>query len=879
MRRISRWSCLPLVLCLFGSLVCGGAWVEAANVPAPGEFLGHAVGADYQLARYEKVAEYFRLVADNSDRVELRVLGETTEGLPLVMAEISAPETIRQLERHREAQRLLADPRLIDGARTERRLVERSKPVVLINCNLHSSEIASSQMAVELLHDLATDNSPRIREILGGTIVLLIPSANPDGLNKVIDWYETTRDKPWEGTGMPWLYQKYAGHDNNRDWFMLALKETQLITRVLYKEWFPTIVYDIHQMGNSNARLFVPPFHDPKNSNVHPLIDQSLLIIGGHMAEELARQGKRGVVHGAMYDNWWAGGFRTTPYRHNMVGILTEAASPLVATPIFQRKSELRGASRGLPSYTMTTNFPDPWPGGWWRLRDVCDYEKICCLSLATLAARYHEMFQGNYLRMGREAIRRGQSEPPFAWIVPANQRDGGAAHKMLEVLHATGIEVCRADKPFAADGTEYPAGSHILYCAQPYRAHLNDMMERQQYPDRRRYPGGPAEPPYDIAGWTLPLQMGVRHVEAALPFEAEAQKLDEIGAKEATIGGADDAAHYWIAGGTLDGHRLFNRLAAAGIECSVVVQDSPSLPDGDGKALPVGSLLVHDGAALRRRRDKLLAGLSLSVGAAQAVDPKKHRELRPVRAPRTALYQSWTGSMDEGWTRLVLENFEFPYTTVHNARIRAGGLGDEFDCLILPSMTTRSILDGQAPDTTAPEYVGGLGDVGVAALQRFVESGGTLVAIDDACNLPIDHFGIPVKNLVRGKRSEDFYCPGSVLRIVVDSRHAVGWGLPGSMSAYFTGSQAFEVTTGGKAAFGPATRVQATVVARYADTLLLESGWIRGEEVIAGKPAIVEVEYGDGRIVLLGFRVQHRAQPHGTFPLLFNAILSSTVR
>lgn len=848
------------------------AAAHGADVTPPEKFIGHPVAADYQLDRWEKIVNYFRHVDGASDRVIVRTLGQTTEGRPLILAEVSSPQAIRELESHRAQQRRIADPRLIANADEQQRLVSDSKVVVLINCNLHSSEIASSQMIMELVYELATSESARIKEILDRCIVLLVPSANPDGLDKVIDWYEPTRGKPWEGTGMPWLYQKYAGHDNNRDWFMLALQETRLVTKVLYEEWFPTIVYDIHQMGNLNARFFLPPFHDPKNANVHPIIDQSLMIIGGHMAAELAREKKSGVVHGAIFDNWWAGGFRTTPYRHNMIGILTEAASPLVATPIFQRKSQLQGGGRGMAEYTMTTSFPDPWPGGWWRLRDVADYERIACLSLLTLAAKYHEMFQSNYVQLGRDAIERGQSEPPFAWIVPVEQRDPGTTAKMLNILRATGVEVHQATAVFKADGVVYPAGTHILFGAQPYRAHLNDMFELQVYPDRTRA-GGLAEAPYDIAGWTLPLQMGVRHLPVARPFEARGEKLNSVTIPQSQIDGAAEASQLIVLPGRNDNYRLINRLGRAGIKTEMYLGHDP-LPLSDGSKLPPGSMLIRDVRKFRESSASLLKDLSVRVSGM-----RERQEIKFVSnaAPtRLGLYQPWTASMDEGWTRHVLDDFEFEYTSVHNADIRAGNLANRYDCLVLPSLTVSSILNGQAPDTTAPEYVGGIGLIGILALQDFVESGGVLVCIDDASDLPIEHFNIPVRNRLKGKDTKDFYCPGSVLRVAIDNTHPLGYGLPPWISGYFIKSQAFDVdvTAGKSGSRDPASKYPATVVARYGDTVLLESGWIRGEKLIADQPAIVEVQYGRGLICLLGFRVQHRAQPHGTFPLLFNAIL-----
>ena len=867
--------------------------LHAADLQSPEQFLGHKVGADYKLAPWDIIVDYFRHMDAASDRITVRDIGTTTEGRPMILAEISDAATIANLAPHRENQRAIADPRLIADETEEQRLIHDSKVAILINCQLHSTEVAASQMAMELAYDLVSGDTPEIRQILDRVIVLLIPCANPDGQQKVIDWYNKTLGLPWEGTGMPWLYQKYAGHDNNRDWYMLNLKETRLTTKVLYEEWFPTIVWDVHQMGNSGARLFVPPFHDPKNQNVHPIIDQNLLIIGGHMSAELARQGKKGVVHGAMYDNWWAGGFRTTPYRHNMVGILTEAASVNIASPVFQRKSELRGARRGMPSYEAATNFPDPWPGGWWRLRDIVEYEKIGGMSLLKLAARYHDMYQGNYIHIARESIEKGAQEPPFAWLVPPDQRDPGSAYEMLERLHATAIEVHIAEEPFDADGVVYPEGTYIMYCAQPYRPHLMDMMERQVYPDRAQYPGGPAEPPYDMAGWTLPLQMGVHHVAISRPFTCQAREVDEVPYPQGKTLGTTDPRFWLVLAARNDDYRLINRLHEAGVPFSMYVGGKDWTLE-TGEKVPAGSFLIpasdDAGRTLPRVTRKITSNL---IGLNELPTQLDEGALQDAIKPRTALYQPWTASKDEGWTRLVLEQFDVPYSSIHNAEIRAGNLRRRYDCIIIPSLGVRTILEGRAKDSTFPEYVGGIGLKGVVSLQDFVQQGGTLVCIDNSCNLPIKHFNIPVRNILADKSSQDFYCPGSVLRLAMDVEHPLGFGMPEWYSGYFARSQVFGL--GEKPAKGekpegkpekkadddrkPAKRFPATVVSRYSDTVLLESGWIRGGDLIADQPAIVEVNYGDGYIDLIAFGVQRRAQPHSTFRILFNAIQRSTLK
>jgi hypothetical protein len=865
---------LVLLACVLASVT------QAQSIESPESFLGHKVGADYKLARWPQILEYCQRVAAQSDRVLLREMGVSSEGQPMVYAEISSPETIANIGRHRRHQEFIADPRKISSAEERHRLAHDSKVVVLVNCGLHANEVAGSQMAMEMLYLLADGNSPDILEILEGTIILLVPSANPDGLNIVNDWYVSTLGKPWEGTGLPELYQKYAGHDNNRDWFMLNLIETKNQTKVIYEDWRPTIVWDVHQMGNRTARMFVPPFHDPKNPNVPPLIDQTLLIIGGHMAQSLSREGKTGVVHGAIYDNWWAGGFRTTVYRHNMVGILTEAASANLASPIFQRKSELRGARRGLPAYEMTTNFPEPWPGGWWRLRDIVDYEISIGMSLFTYAARYHDTLQENYIHLGEKAIAKGQEEPPFAWLVPPEQRDRGSVAWMLDLLLRTGIEIHEATANFIADGVHYAAGTYVMYCAQPYRPHLMDMMERQVYPDRELYPGGPAEAPYDMAGWTLPLQMGVRRVAVAAPFEARTTPVATTPWPQGEILGVESAAHYVVPVGINDDYRLLNRLAQAGIQYSIY-HDSKDWPLAGGRSAPCGSIVIADAAAVRSSSEQLLNGLAVDLVGIETIPEERQRHLLAAPAPRLGLYQPWGGSMDEGWTRYVLDRFEFQYISVHNADLRAGNLVGRYDVLVFPSISPRGLLRGMAPDSSAPAYTGGIGPEGVMALQEFAAAGGTVVFIDRSTNLAIEEFNIPVRNLLADVPSEDFFCPGSILRMHLEPCHPITYGMPASISAYFARSQAFAIEDADQQDDNPrhsAHRFPARVLGRYSDTVLLESGWIRGEDHVRDQAALTEVSYGEGQLILIGFGVQRRAQPHGTFRLLFNSIQRSTL-
>ena len=661
---------------------------------------------------------------------------------------------------------------------------------------------------------------------------------------------------------MPELYHSIAGHDTNRDWFMLNLQETRLLSKLLYHEWFPTITYDVHQMGSRGARMFVPPFFDPINPNLDPRLSQSIFLIGAHMASDLASAGKRGVLTNAMYDNWWNGGNRTTPQRHNMVGVLTEAASVRMASPIFLEQSKLRGATRGFTSHKTSVNFVDPWAGGWWRLRDVVDYELICARSVLTLAARYRVEFQGNYAAMARDAIAKGKADPPYGWVVPGGQRDPASAVLMLRTLAATGIEMHPIQPGSKVDGQEFPEGSWLLPAAQPYRAHLKDMMERQVYPQRLGA-DGVAEPPYDVAGWTLPLQMGVRVVPINRPLSnplAPASVPVRPAGRWVALEGEEKggvAVTYDFNLHSPDDYRLVNALLDAGVRIDDLESSGfPNDPDASLFKVP----------ASKEAKETISAALLNGSTVVRENAVSGNREIRrTLTRRRIGLYHSWVPSMDEGWTRFVLEQFGFKAAKLDNALIREGRLLERIDVLILPSIPAKILREGFAPEKTAPEFVGGLGPNCVKAIREFVREGGTLICLEDSCEFAIDELGLPVTDNVKGLSGSQFYCPGSILRAEPSRKWPrVRAGLSEEISVYFDRSHAFVL---------PSEGYPAVSRLNYAQQNPLESGWLLGAEKIQGKSAIVRVEVGQGRVFLFGFPPQHRGQTHGTFLLFFDAI------
>ena len=873
-------SVLLIIMCV----VSLQAPVHAQLIP-PEEMLGFRVGADYQVAGWQTVSDYMRHVAANSDRVLLEELGKTTEDNDFLMLVISAPENLENLAHYQQIQRKLALPNAPineDNTVELDALAAEGKTVVLINCNLHSTEIASSQMSMELAHEFATLETSQIKEILENVIILLIPSANPDGLNIVVDWYNRTVGTPYEGSEIPWLYHKYTGHDNNRDWFMLTQIETQILTEVLYEKWFPEVVYDVHEMSYRGPRFVIPPYFEPVNPNIPPLLQRTLSLIGAQLAFDLTSEGFTGVLSSAVYDTWWHGGFRTVPYRHNMVGILTEAARVEIATPIFQPHHTLKGYRRGLDKYALRTNFPEPWPGGWWRLRDIVEYEKAAALSILSFAAEHRGTLKTNFYKMGLNAIAKGTDEPPRAFLIPTHQRDLHTTLKMLDILRRGGVEIHQANAPFIADGVEYPGDTYVVSMSQPFRAHAKDLLEVQRYPERRPSPESPPERPYDIAGWTLPLQMGVRTIAVVHPFEADLRKLTAPPEVEGTLEGAAEPTGYLFENRMNTEAIALNRLFQArfadnnprytlySAQRDVELAGTPKI-----SGLPRGTILIRTAEPPLQQREEIRA-LALEFGihiyADASIDAEvSSREFSRLNAPRLGLYKPWTANMDEGWTRWVLDTHAFDYSTLTNAEMRAGDLAARYDAIILPDLGASGILNGHSTGKLPPEYVGGIGTEGLANLRAFVENGGTLICLNRASELPLKYFGLGEKGIVNVVQKENqpkagaFFCPGSLLRVRIDTKHPIGYGLDPEMAIFFKFGPVFEAGRGGS-----------KVIATYPEFNPLMSGWLEGEKRIRQKAALLEVPLGDGRVILFGFKPQHRGQSQGTFKLLFNAIFYS---
>jgi hypothetical protein len=801
----------------------------------PSDHLGFEPGADSMLADWRQISSYLNGLAQQSPYVAADTLGRTTLGRPFQLLTITSPANHARLAAIKRGQALLADPRrLTDAALAELR---RTQPaVLLISNNIHSTEIASSLMGMTLAHRLATE--PGLTALLDSVVVLMIPSMNPDGLDTVVSWYRQHKGTRYEGGPLPWLYHAYVGHDNNRDWFMLTQVETRLVTRLLYKEWFPEVVYDVHQMGAMGVRLFVPPFIDPVNPNIDPALVAGINLVGAQMAAALSDAGLTGVAHQQSYDLWWHGGFRSTPTRHNMVGILTEAASTRLGSPITIARDSVRQPPRGV-------NHPAPWAGGTWRLGDIVRYELVAAEALVRLAARERLSFIQRFVGSGQRAVAAGLRGEPFAYVLPPPpaQRDPEAWSTLANILAAGGVEVWRAAEGFTAGNRQYPAGALVVPMAQPFRAHAKDLIEPKVYtPVNDR-------PPYDVAGWTLPFTMGVSADAVAAPFTANLVRVDSVVPAPGRVEGPAASQTFVLGNRTNGESRAIVALLAAG--------QSVALAAG-------GDSVVVQGPRARQILTEHAARSGFPVVAVADASAPRGR----TRLPRIALYQPWTANMDEGWTRWVFEQYGISYTTVHDSDIRRGDLRRRFDVLVLPDIGENQLMRGVDSTRIPVRYAGGLGEAGAEAISAFVRGGGTLVCLDGSSNFAISRLNLPVANVLAGEASgpevSRFYAPGSIFGVLLGGGGSpVTAGMPDSFQVYFENSAAFTVS-------GPA-RALATYPAEP-----LRSGFARFQDRLEGKAALVEAPVGSrgGRVILFGFRPQFRGQTHGTFKLLFNAVL-----
>ncbi len=894
------------------------AGLGQGKITTPKEQFGFNLGDDYQLANYRQLAEYWKRLDQESDRMILQDIGKTAEGRTMWMAVITSPENHKKLAHYREISRRLAQAEGLTDEQA-RALAGEGRAVVWIDGGLHATEVLGAQQLMELVYQMASGTDPETLRILNDVILLAV-CVNPDGLDLVADWYMREREPAKRSTsGLPRLYQKYIGHDNNRDFYISNQPETEAINRVFYHEWFPQIVYNHHQTGPPGTVLFAPPFRDPFNYVFDPLIPVGIDLVGAAMHGRFIAEGKPGATmrSGSSYSTWWNGGLRTTVYFHNMIGLLTESiGNPTpIQIPFIPEKQ--------LPSGDL----PFPVSPQKWHFRQSIEYSITANRAVLDVASKHREDFLFNIYRMGKNSIERGsrdnwtvyprriasvqtatakereQSEragrpggvplkyyemlrdpalrDPRAYILPSDQPDFLTATKFVNALIKTGVTALRATRSFQVAGKNYPAGSYVVKTAQAFRPHVLDMFEPQDHPNDFTYPGGPPKPPYDNAGWTLAFQMGVQFDRILNGFDGPFEKI--VGPAKfppGRVGEARNAAGFLLSHRTNDAFIAINRLLASREEVYWLKK-----PFSAGEnTYPAGTVFIPAKPSTLPMLQKLAADLGLNFDTAAARPAGEAFQLRPMRI---GLWDRYGGSMPSGWVRWLLEKFEFPFEVVYPKTLDAGNLAAKFDVLVFvtgavsPSTETGSENRFDAPpdpDGVPPEFRERLGRISVEKtvpqLLQFLHEGGTILAIGSSTSLGYQA-GLPITNALTEKlpdgtdkplSREQFYVPGSVLRARVDNTNPLAYGIGEEVDILFDNSPVFRLKP-------DAGLKSVRPVAWFHSKQALRSGWAWGEGYLEQAVAVVDASVGKGKLFLFGPEITFRGQPHGTFKFLFNGI------
>ena len=857
----------------------------------PEQFFGFRIGTDGELARYPKILEYLQHLSRTTTKLKYQELGRTTMGNPYVLATVSSPENLTRLDKLIAINRRLADPRGLAPA-DAKRLAQEGRAFYFLYATIHSTEVGNTQALNELLHRLVTENSPEVREILDNVVLLVVPSQNPDGQVLVIDHWYKTKGTPFARV-YPDLYHKYVGHDDNRDWFMFTQVETRLAVEKVHTVYKPALTHDMHQQGSGGSRIFVPPYDDPYDPNIHPILAQGMTSVGQAMASALVAEGKTGVETNARYDLWAPA--RQYMVYHGQPRILTEIASANLADPYVNPA----GRDQPLGPQEARWNFL-PYTRGEWRLRQIVDYALTSAFAGISHVAKYRTTWLENFYKVHADWVNR--TNGPFAFVIPASQRDPFETYELLDILRIAEVELHRAKAPFSADGRQYSAGSWVIKLAQPYGAFAKTMLERQKYPDLRLFPGGPPKAPYDVAGHTLGLLMGVDVDQIEQRFEAELEPvrtlrpamvpMPKVPQWAYLIGPESNAAFIAVA-----------RLQAAGIAAFRAARQF----EAGGRTFAAGTWIVPP----TQESTRILADVAIAAGLpVSGVDKPVQVDAYQLK-PGTRI-GLWRGAnnMPAGWLKWLFEQYGFNHRTIASTDF-AADLGSQYDAIVLPDGTTRDTivrgLDSRRHDKEWT-WAYGVGEAGWKKLGDWVRGGGTLVAIGSAVETARDLLDLPIESvlpetsrrqgsgvtpaplaandgnaILRDAFSSParlaaalrervidpaslFYCPGSLLQNEFNTTHPVAFGMPAAWPVFFESDQAYRLK--------PGFSTPAEVVSRYpASGPILQSGWLLGDSYLRDQANIVAFRVGNGYVVTMGSQIDFRTQPRATFKLLFNAL------
>ncbi|HID39442.1 MAG TPA: hypothetical protein EYP36_07995 [Calditrichaeota bacterium] len=847
---------------------------SSINVPQPEKFFGFKPGADRQLFDYEQLVDYLKQVDAASDRIQMKPFGESALGKPMYIVFISAPENFANLDRLKEINKELAiNTTLSEDKRAA--LVKEGKVFFLATLSMHSNEVGPSQAAPLIVYELATTDDTEILSWLEKVVFMMIPSHNPDGMDMVVHHYLKYRGTKYEGSSLPGIYHKYVGHDNNRDFITLSQPETKAISRVFSTEWYPQVMVEKHQMGSRSARYFVPPMHDPIAENIDGTVWNWTWVFGSNMSADMTKRGLKGISQHYLFDDYWPGSTETCIWK-NTIGMLTEAAGVKHATPIFIEPNELSGYGKGLSEYKKSINMPDPWPGGWWRLGDIVQYEIESTKSILKTSALYHDEILIGRNEVAKKEVEKGRSEPPFYFVLPPDQHDKSEWVSLVNLLLEHGVKIYQTTKTYIMNDKEYPAGSIVVPLAQPIRPFIKEVLEAQTFPERHYTPGGELIKPYDITSWSLPLHRGLKADEIKSRNTQFESLFNEIRGEFSLKSAATDGKAMIFPSNNNESYKAAFWALSQGLE----VKRMDKTARIEDKEIPVGSFII---SAVNEKAQKILNAVTVSP---IFVSDTGQLSARALKMPRIALVETYFHDMDAGWTRYVFDTYHVPYRVVRPGDFKKTDFAKKFDVVIFPDADKNILMKGKykskdhySVSNYPPEYTKGIEKEGMEKLMTFLDKGGIILSWGRSSELfmgPLEikrgkdkkeEFQLPVRNIAEQVKKQGLYCPGSLLKIKLLPDHPLTYGMSEEAGVFYRGRPLYATSI-------PSFDMDRRVIATFPEKDILLSGYCQNADKLGNRTVMAWIRKGKGQLVLIGFNPQFRASTQGTFKLLFNALL-----
>lgn len=878
-----KW--LVLVTALFLTFLHSGGLSRqsspsSATVPSPQSYFGFEPGAEGMLFDYEELIGYLEAVQRASARMKLVAIGTSPMGRTLYAAFLSSENNIAHLEELKETNRRLALDHAISQAARDA-LIENGRVFVLATLSMHSDEVGPSQAAARVAYELTTTVDPEERKWLDDVVYMMVPCHNPDGMDMTVAHYRKYKGTRYEGCSMPGVYHRYVGHDNNRDFVTLTQEDTRAISRIYSREWFPQVMVEKHEMGMRGPRYFVPPPHDPIAENVPEGIWNWIGIFGANIVKDMTADGLTGISQHYLFDDYWPGATETCIWK-GVIGFLSEAASVKHATSVFVEPTELSVYGKGLSEYKKSINMPIPWSGGLWRLSDIVQYEVRSVMSIVKTASMHRQEILGFRNDLTREEVERGKTLPPAYFVLPREQHDRSELSGLVNLLTEHGVEVYRLKADWSPGQKSFRAGDIVVPLAQPFRAFVKEVLERQSYPVRHYTPGGELIKPYDVTSWSLPLHRGLTCTPVNEWSPELASSLEEIrgifDTRQTLPPGSLEALF------TADSNESY-RAAFLALELGMEVGRLEKPLRVEGTMLPRGSFCVALDTATPRQIDSLLTGLSVSpLFMREKLEARKNR----LERPRIGLVETFFHDMDAGWTRYIFDSYHLPYSVIRPADFEKLDLEGKFDVIVFPDVDKSVLMEGKYKadkeeeyriSDYPPEFTKGIGDKGLERIAKFLEEGGIIVSWGNSTDLFMEtlsvagsgkgkeEFQLPVEDVSQKLSDEGLYCPGSLLRAHLLGDHPLTLGMRQRTAVFYRNGPLFSTTV-------PQFDMDRRVIAWFPEENILASGYCEKEEKLANKAAMVWLEKGKGQLVLFGFHPQFRASTHETYKLLFNSLL-----